>query len=95
MWNNWDDMFPTGVAHSDDFGVITKDFAIANQLAKITTIYIKPARNILDNQIKYTWYENGDFTAEYIYNAYPIQSVDNIPLLNIYGQKIASNTNET
>ena len=46
--------------------------------------------------VKYTWKENGDFYAEYVYNSYPMKSPDNIPLFNIYGQKIVSKIeNET
>ena len=90
MWDNWETMFPKGIAHSDEFQWVSKNLAVEKKLPEITATYIKPARQITDSVIKYTWKENGDFYAEYVYNSYPMKSPDNIPLFNIYGQKIVS-----
>lgn len=62
MWDNWEIMFPTNIAHSDDYEWIAKPFAIDNKINEITATFIKPARNSTETIIKYHWKSDGSFS---------------------------------
>lgn len=87
MWEKIDEMFPLGGL---DIGgeYLTNDAIKNSNLNSIVTNIFKPVRSMLEYQIEYTYYSNGNMIAKTIYNVFPPKMVDNTPLLNVYGQKI-------
>lgn len=87
MWEKINKIFPEG---GIDIGgeYLTNDAIKNSHLDSIVTNIFKPVRSMLEYQIEYTYYSNGNMIAKTVYNVFPPDMIDGIPLLNVYGQKI-------
>lgn len=87
MWEKINEMFPNGKVMLD--GQLFSNEQIASSDLETIVSYIqKPVRSMIENQVEYTYYANGNMTARTVYNVFPPKVIDNTPLLNVYGQKI-------
>lgn len=87
MWEYFDTMFPSGGIQTDK-EYVTKDYAMANNITVLQLTLKKPIRSSLQEEMLFTWKEDGSFSAEYTYNVFPPNMVDNLSPLNAYGRKI-------
>lgn len=62
-----------------------------NNVDKLEITSVKPVRSMTEyiQQIEYA--SNGDLQAYFTYSIFPGNHVDNIPLLNVYGQQVYNN----
>lgn len=93
MWEKIDEMFPSGSVPIEGVIYQNKDIKESN-LTEIKQTLWKPVRMMLENETIYTFYANGDLIARRTYSVYPKKMVDDIPLLNVYGQKILNEVRE-
>lgn len=87
VWDNLDLIFPEGGTFLDGVWYNNEEIKYLN-LPRIQTTVMKPIRDTLETQASIVWYDNGDMDRITTYNVYPPYMVDNIPALNVYGQKI-------
>lgn len=87
VWDNLDLIFPEGGTFLDGVWYNNEEIKYLN-LPLIQTTVMKPIRDTLETQASIVWYDNGNMDRVTTYNVYPPYMVDNIPVLNVYGQKI-------
>lgn len=87
MWEKINEMFPNGGTTLDG-QFHTNEQIIDSGLDTIVSYIQKPVRSMIENQLEYTYYANGDMTARTVYNVFPPKLIDNFAPLNVYGQKI-------
>lgn len=87
MWEKINEMFPNGGTILDG-KFYTNEQIAASDLDTIVSYIQKPVRSMMENQMEFTYYANGDMTARTIYNVFPPKFIDNFAPLNVYGQKI-------
>lgn len=86
-WEKINEMFPDGGTYSDN-GWITNEYIKANNLKQVELTLLKPVREMIQQKEKIIWYNDGRMDRFYTYDVFPYHNIDNIPLFNIYGQKI-------
>lgn len=86
-WKNINLIFPDGGTYLDGKWFSNEDIQNSG-LPSIHSPITTPIRDSIDNEVDVIWYDNGDMKRTTIYSTYPPQMIDNIPPLNIYGQKI-------
>lgn len=89
-WKYLDTLFPEGGATIDGVWYSNEEIRQSN-LSKINTKISKKVREMYDTIWEFTLYPNNDLTVRRIYSVFPPNLIDNIPALNIYGQKILNN----
>lgn len=90
MWEKIDLMFPQGGTIIE--GVFYSNQAIKNSnLDTIINYITKPVRKMTENILRYTYHSNGDLEVRKIYDVFPLENIDNSPVLNVYGQKMLNN----
>lgn len=87
MWEKINEIFPNGGTYLDGEYHTNKEIQESG-IDNITSYIQRPVREMLENQMKYTFYANGDMSAETIYNVFPPKMVDGISLLNVYAQRM-------
>lgn len=87
MWEKINEIFPNGGTMLED-KYYTNEQIAASDLDTIVNYIQKPVRSMIENQMEFTYYANGDMTARTIYNVFPPKLIDNFAPLNVYGQKI-------
>lgn len=90
-WDKVEEIFPYGGVEVDgDF--ITWDQIRKNNYSRISSYLLKPIRSgMLEYVMRYTWYPDGNVKIECVDSVFKDNNVDDIPLLNIYGQKVYNN----
>lgn len=87
MWEKIDEIFPKGGTILDGQFYSNEEIA-ASGLDTIVSYIQKPVRSMIENQMEYTYYANGDMIAQTVYNIFPPRLIDGFAPLNVYGQKI-------
>lgn len=87
MWEKIDEMFPRGGTMLDG-QFYTNEQIKESDLGTIVSYIQKPVRSMMEHQLEYTYYANGDMAARTVYNVFPPKLIDNFAPLNVYGQKI-------
>ncbi len=87
MWEKIDEMFPKGGTVLDDRFYTNEEIA-ASDLDTIVSYIHKPVRSMIENDVEFTYYANGDMTARTVYNVFPPKLIDGFAPLNVYGQHI-------
>lgn len=86
-WKNIDLIFPEGGTTLDGVWYDNEEIRFAN-MPLIQSTIVKPIRDIPENQVLVSWYDNGNMDRRTTYSTYPPNLIDNIPPLNVYAQKI-------
>lgn len=92
-WQYLDILCPQGTIINGQF--LTPDQIRASNLDKISVTIVKKVREMDEYILEFTLFKNNDLTVRRIYSIYPKYLIDNIPALNVYGQKILNNLQET
>lgn len=87
-WPMAEEMFPSGIVYTNDFGPISISQLRQLDVDKVVITYLKPIRETVEKQTCYTYYENGDLEVYDIYSTYPPMLIDGRSTLNVYAQHI-------
>lgn len=88
-WEKIEEMFPNGGAFINGEWMSWDDIS---KYDSVSTNVIKPSKeNMIEYVLKITWFSDGRVLHEYTNNIVKNNDIDNIPALNLYGQKIYNN----
>lgn len=88
-WEKIEEMFPEGGAIINGEWLSWEDIS---RYDSVSTDIIKPSKeDMIEYVLRITWYSDGRVVHEYINNILKNNEIDNIPALNLYGQKVYNN----
>ena len=86
-WEKINEMFPYGGFNLQGKWLSNEEI-IAKDLPYVTVKFTKPIRKTTQNVARYIWNADGSMQQYYVYNIYPKDHIDNIPVFNVYGQYV-------
>lgn len=90
-WINGKEMFPEGQVPYEELTLTDLEF---EDYERAVLTYNYYAREMLIKTEQIIWTPDGNCSRNLIYNVFPTEQVDKIPLLNAYGQKMRNDWKE-
>lgn len=89
-WENANQIFHgQPIQLPNNLGAINPNDLPNSNINSLSMHWIKPTKNdMIENILEYTYFKDNSIVKKYIYNVFPEESIDGIPMFNIYGCKI-------
>ncbi len=85
-WNNIDLIYPEGGTFLDDVWYSNQEIKDNFAITEIHSYLMKPARQMIEKEWDVIHYDNGYSEMREVYSVLPSETIDDIPLLSVYGQ---------
>ena len=73
----------------NNLGIISSEDLPNSNINSLDILWIKTTKNnMIEYILKYTYFKDNSIIKKYTYNVFPEESIDGIPMFNIYGCKI-------